>query len=104
MAFAIYQPSIDNPLMNFSSKDMYNNQKILSGADPELEVADGVFFLDTLIVSSGVTITDWAGNSVGASITSFQLNNNHIRLDGGIKITGTVVMAKGYSIQGVARS
>ena len=101
---AIYQPATNAPLLNISAKDMYNNQKILSGTNPELEVERGIFFLDTLIVGSGVAITDWDGNSIGTGITSFALNNNHIRLDRGIKITGSVLMAKGYVIQGVLES
>jgi len=103
MAFNIYQPKSNAPV-RVNAQDMIRNQKILNGTNPELEAERGIFFLDTLIVSSGVEITDWDGNSIGSGITSFQLNNNHIRLDGGIKITGAVIMAKGYVIQGVIES
>ena len=104
MAFAVYKPKTDSPLKVISGAEMYNNQRILSGTDPQLQIDNGIFFLDTLIVSAGVTITDWAGNSIGTGITGFALNNNHVRLDGGIKITGTVVMAKGYVVYNVIKS
>lgn len=104
MAFAIYKPKTTTPLKAISGGEMVSNQRVLSGTNPEIEVSGGIFFLDTLIVAAGVTITDWDGNSLGAGITSFALNNNHIRLDGGIKITGAVLMAKGYVVYNVIKS
>lgn len=100
----IYKPVNDAPIVAVSEKEKVENQRILFGTDPELLTDKGIFYLDTLIVGSGVEITDGKGNSIGTGITGFALNNNHIRLDYGIKITGTVIMAKGYIIENVFMS
>jgi hypothetical protein len=98
---AIYKPINDSPISAVSEKEKVENQRIPSGTDPEYLSEKGIFYLDTLIVGSGVEISDGLGNSIGSGITSFSLNNNHIRLDYGIKITGSVILAKGYVVENV---
>lgn len=105
MANHIYKPYSDNPVGHIAPQDMYRNQRILSGADPEFLTEDGIFFLDTLVLASGETvdISDGKDRLVVENMLSVELNNNHIRCDYGIKITGNVVMAKGYVIENVVK-
>lgn len=101
MAFDIYKPKHDNPLVYITPTDMYNNQRILSGTNPEYLTDNGVFFLDTLVVESGKTVIIKDGNdaTIVSDMTSFSSAFNHIRCDNGIKFTGDVIMAKGYIIE-----
>jgi hypothetical protein len=105
MAFTVYKPYSDNPVGQIAPQDMYRNQRILSGADPQFLSDDGIFFLDTLVLASGetVTITDGKDRTVVTSMLSFSSSKNHIRCDYGIKITGNVVMAKGYIVENVVK-
>ena len=105
MAFIVYKPYSDNPVGQIAPQDMYRNQRILSGADPEFLSDDGIFFLDTLVLASGETvdIKDGLDRLVVENMLSVALNNNHIRCDYGIKITGNVVMAKGYVVENVIK-
>lgn len=105
MAFAVYKPYSDNPVGRIAPEDMYRNQRILSGANPEYLSDDGIFFLDTLVLASGETVdlADGKDRSVVENMLSVELNNNHIRCDYGIKITGNVVMAKGYVVENVLK-
>ena len=100
---AIYRTPNRHPLANFSPADMYNNQVILYGTDPEILSAKGVFFLDTLVLAAGetVTINDGEDNLIVNNMLSFSSSKNHLRCDYGIKITGNVVMAKGYLLENV---
>ena len=103
MAFNIYKPKHDRPLATIQQADMVNNQRILSGTDPEYLTDKGVFFLDTLVIESGKTVIIKDGNdeTVVSGMTSFSSSKNHIRCDNGIKFTGDVLMAKGYIIENV---
>jgi len=103
MANYIYVPYSDNPVGHIAPQDMYRNQRILSGTDPELLTADGIFFLDTLVLATGETVNIKDGNDrvVVDNMLGVTLNNNHIRCDYGIKITGDVIMAKGYLVENV---
>ena len=104
MAFNIYKPKHDRPLATIQQADMVNNQRILSGTDPEYLTDNGVFFLDTLVIESGKAVTIKDGNDetiVTGLTTGFSSSKNHIRCDNGIKITGDVLMAKGYIIENV---
>ena len=92
----VYKPFHDGPVPGIP-----DNQRVLSGTDPELLLSTGVFMLETLLVSSGVAITDGKDKSLGTGITSFSNDYSPVRLDYGIKITGTVIMAKGYFVEGV---
>ena len=105
MANHIYKPYSDNPVGQIAPQDMYRNQRILSGADPEFLSEDGVFFLDTLVLASGETvdISDGKDRLVVENMLSFSSSKNHIRCDYGIKITGNVVMAKGYVVENVIK-
>jgi len=96
---AIYKPVADGPILGISNNQ--RNQRVLSGINPALPLANGVFFLETLIVASGVEILDGKGNSVGTGITSFNHDQSPLRLDYGVTITGTVTYAKGYFVEGV---
>jgi hypothetical protein len=105
MANAIYKPYCDNPVGHIAPQDMYRNQRVLSGTDPEYLSDDGIFFLDTLILESGktVSITDGKNQSIVTEMISASFNNNHLRCDYGIKITGDVIMAKGYIVENVIK-
>lgn len=105
MAFTIYQPQTNAPVQ-IHAQDMIRNQKVLAGENPTILVEKGIFFLDTLILDSGETVdlADGNGNVIATGVTGFVLNNNHLRCDYGIIITGNVLLAKGYSVQGVLES
>jgi len=105
MANYIYKPYSDNPVGRIAPEDMYRNQRILSGADPEFLSDDGIFYLDSLILASGetVVIKDGQDRVVVPDMISFESAFNHIRCDYGIKITGNVVMAKGYVVENVIK-
>lgn len=100
---AIYRPFRVSPLVNISPAEMYNNQVVLSGTDPEILSARGVFFLDTLVLADGETvdISDGNDNVIVTNMIGFSSSKNHVRCDYGIKITGDVLMAKGYLIENV---
>jgi hypothetical protein len=102
---AIYQPKTNAPVQIFA-QDMIRNQKVLSGTDPTILVEKGIFFLDTLVLAAGETVdlADGEGNVIATGVTGFVLTNNHLRCDYGIIITGEVLFAKGYTIQGVLES
>lgn len=100
---AIYRTPNRHALANISPADMYNNQIILSGTDPEILSEKGIFFLDTLVLDVGKTveIRDGEDNLIVDNMISFSSSKNHIRCDYGIKLVGEVVMAKGYLIENV---
>ena len=81
MAFDIYKPKNDRPIATIQQADMVNNQRILSGTDPEYLTSRGVFFLDTLVVEAGKTVVIKDGNdeTVVSAMTSFSSSKNHIR-------------------------
>jgi hypothetical protein len=105
MAFTAYKPYSENPLANISPAEMYNNQRILSGTDPEFLTDHGVFFIDTLVIESGksITISDGKDQVIVTGMISFSSSKNHIRCDYGVKITGDVIMLKGYVIENVVK-
>lgn len=78
----------------------FNDQVLLSGSDPEFVNSDMIFFLEYLYGTGSVQMKDRAGNNVGAAITAPALDFSHapIRFDGGIKLTGTILIAKGFFI------
>jgi hypothetical protein len=101
MAYTAYRHPNLRALSDIPFETRLSNQVILSGTDPTLSVPDGIFFLESLIVSSGVTITDGKSNSVVAGVTSFDHSLSPLRCDYGITITGTVVYAKGFVLDGM---
>ena len=101
----IYKPYEDNPLKSFSFGDMVNNQRVLSGTNPELSSTKGSFFLETLIIESGksVTIKDGKGQTIASGVTSFESAINPLRCDYGIFFTGDVVFAKGFIAENILK-
>jgi hypothetical protein len=88
-------------LSRVSAEDKLNNQVILTGTDPELSVPKGIFFLETLILStSTATIADGDGTTIIAGIASLDQQISPLRCDHGIIITGAVLYAKGFVIEG----
>jgi len=98
---AIYKPYTDQAIGEFSHADMYRNQRILSGTNEKYLIDDGVFFIDTIIADTSVTIRDGKNQTVVSGVNNFTAAFNPIRCDYGVQITGSVIMVKGYAIHGI---
>jgi hypothetical protein len=88
-------------LSHIRDEDKYNNQVVLNGADDEFLVPNGTFFLEYLLIEAGVSVTikDGFNNTVADGVTAFNQEHSPLRLEGGIKITGTVLIAKGFALR-----
>jgi|WetSurMetagenome_2_1015567.scaffolds.fasta_scaffold282708_3 hypothetical protein len=96
-----YRHPSSRVLSRISLEDRFNNQVILSGTSPEQLVPKGIFFLEILVLSSGTaTIADGKGTTIMSGISSFTQENMPLRCDYGITITGAVLYAKGFVIEG----
>jgi len=96
-----YRHPIGRTLNRISAEDKLNNQIILTGASPALPVPKGIFFLESLVLSTGTaTIADGDGTTIVAGIASMDQQISPLRCDHGITITGSVLYAKGFVIEG----
>lgn len=82
-----------------------NNQVTLDSTDgstPTFLVPKGIFFLEYIELTSGnsVTIKDGDGVTVAAGVTHWDDSWSPLRLDHGVIITGAVLVAKGFMIEG----
>jgi len=89
--------------VDITSEQRLNNQIVLSGNNESLVLDKGAFFLELLIVESGTTVTikDGAGNIIGTGFESFSQDHSPLLCEYGIEIVGDVVIAKGFTIDGV---
>jgi hypothetical protein len=97
---AVYKSSNNRPLSGITPAQRASGQIILSGSNPSIVCPNGIFYLELLQVSAGVTIADGDGVTMVAGITSFEQDQSPLRCDNGIAITGTVVTAKGFVVEG----
>lgn len=75
-----------------------NNQFVLTGVNPAVGSLDLVYFLE-YVQGTNFTIKDRDGNAVTGVIPSLlDLTKAPLRMEGGITITGTVLIAKGFSV------
>ena len=93
-----YRSKHGNPQTSYHPSNRANGQVIIVGADGEVPVEDGIFWLESIETGSGVTveIQDGDGNTVIPAVGSVNHEMSPIRLDRGIKIVGTVLYAKGF--------
>jgi hypothetical protein len=89
------------PIPSYHASQRASGQHILSGTDPAVSTTKGIFFLEMLQCASGVTLTSGDGKLVITGATSFSQDQSPIRFDEGLSITGTVVFAKGFMIEGM---
>ena len=76
----------------------YSNQFALTGNNPEF-VGDFIVFLEAIIAPSTIKIQNAKGENVFDTINTTVLNLViPIRLDGGVKISGTVSLVKGFFV------
>jgi len=75
-------------------------QYVLTGTDPSVSSTKGIFFLEMLQTSAGVTLTSGDSKNVITGALSFSQDQSPLRFDGGLSITGTVIFAKGFLIEG----
>lgn len=80
-----------------------NNQFVIKGADPVFPVEypadkDIIVFLEYVQSTGTFKITDAETNDItGATVaTPLDLSRAPLRLDGGCKLTGTILIAKGF--------
>ena len=96
-----YRHQNGRTLSRVSAEDKLNNQVILDGTDPSESVPKGIFFLELLILTSGTaTIKDGDGKTIMTGISSLDQQLSPLRCDHGISITGTVLAAKGFILEG----
>jgi hypothetical protein len=88
-------------LTRIAIEDRFNNQLVLSGTNPEQLLPKGIFFLEVLVLSSGTaTIADGKGIAIMTGISGFTQEISPLRCDYGITITGAVLYAKGFVVEG----
>lgn len=78
----------------------FNNQFILVGTSPEFKDDSLIMFLEYVEGAGTFTVAD-ALNTVltGAVVGPLDLTHAPIRFDGGLKLNGTVLFAKGFFIE-----
>lgn len=84
-------------------QDRYNEQVILTGNNESFLVPKGVFFIDYVEAVSGttVTLTDGNGQTIVSSLSSYSQEYSPLKCEGGVTITGNVVMVKGFVLRQV---
>lgn len=76
-----------------------NNQFAISGSNPTLKRADIIVFLEYVSATGTFILKDYNGVAVSTAITGpLDFTAAPLRLDGGIEITGTVTIAKGFYV------
>lgn len=106
MAYTIYTPVSNKILTSTSLADRINNQHVLAGTNPVLDLTDGIFFMEYLHVVSGQTaiLKDGKGNTITTIVGDQTYQNNGggpMRFDYGITVQGTVETIQGYVLRGV---
>jgi hypothetical protein len=99
---AVYRSTNNKPLNGYNPAIRISGQMVLSGTDPEFLTETGVFFLEMLQLGTGATVTIKDGDDVtiATTVSSFSQDQSPLRCDKGIKFTGTVIMAKGFVMEG----
>lgn len=99
---AVYIAPNNRPV-TYTIADKCNNQVVLSGTDDECLASKGIFFLEYLEATSGTTVTikDGNDNTIVPGIASLNIAFSPLRCDYGIKITGDLVIAKGFMLREV---
>lgn len=92
-----------NPNSNYHSTNRMQNQIIIAGDDGQVLEDNAIFCLEQIVVVSGETveIQDGSGRTIIPEIGDIDCAMSPIRCDNGIKIVGTVLMAKGFLIMDV---
>lgn len=78
-----------------------NNSFFLFGASPQFPPAFDdkvIVFLESVYMAAAGTFTIEGTNGVisGAIVAPFEQDHSPVRMDGGVKLNGTIVAAKGY--------
>jgi hypothetical protein len=93
-----------NPQTSYHPSNRVTGQIILAGTDKEVISKNGIFYLEHIIVASaGVTVAikDGEGTLIIPEIGDLDCEMSPVRCDHGIKIDGTVLMAKGFIMEDV---
>lgn len=99
---ANYKSSKTMPFATISQSVRLSNQVVLSVSTETYLVNKGVFFLEFLGLASGtVEIKDGDGVVIVAAMGNFSNDHSPLRCDGGITITGTFQIAKGFFLQDI---
>jgi len=101
---AIYKHGAGRAFESNSIGERISNQVVLTGADPEILVPKGVFMLETLVVEATESVELLDGNSVSMGNGIKGTINAQIApivCDRGLTIDGNVVIAVGYTLNGI---
>jgi len=96
---SIYKTQNNRPLSGYGPAQRASGQVVLYGTSPSILIPNGIFFLELLQVSAGVTLTDGDGVTIATGVTSFEQDQSPLRCDKGLTITGTVLIAKGFVVE-----
>ena len=99
----LYQSENNRPIGLDAERVKFNDQVVLSEASPEFLVDKGVFMLEYLLANTGETVTliDGKDRTIVSGISEFSNDHSPLRCNYGIKITGNVVIAKGYVVRNI---
>jgi len=77
-----------------------NNQFAVYGTDPSFTGDNKIVFLEYVAHGGSLVIKDKDSNAVSGTITgTLDLSCAPMRLDGGVVLTGSVLIAKGFFIE-----
>jgi hypothetical protein len=81
----------------------FNHQFVLNGSSPQFPSkftnSKIIAFLEYVETDGNFTVADAEGNVLTGTLTApLDMAHSPMRLDGGVKINGTVLMAKGYFV------
>lgn len=75
------------------------NPFVLSGTDPSLTDDKIIVFLD-MVCSSSFVISDKEDYAISGTLTAnLDMTASPLRVDGGVKLTGEILFAKGFFIR-----
>lgn len=100
---ATYRSKNTRTISGYNASQRSTGQVILSGTNPSISCPGGIFFLEMLQVDdtgAGVTITDGNSVAIATGVKSFSQDQSPVRCDDGLTLTGTVIMAKGFVVEG----
>ena len=100
---ATYRTKNTRTISSINTSQSITGQVVLSGSSPSVLCPGGIFLLEMLQVDdsgAGVSLVDGNSVTIASGVKSFSQDYSPLRCDGGITITGTVVLAKGFIVEG----